>query len=235
MVYSEEELIIPTLKLLKMYFKGLTTSILISELIKELKPLGHDLDILKDRKDTHFSQKVRNLKSHNNLIGKGLATYEQGIYKITDKGLKYLEENEVVYFSLLNQGFNKKEIEKEVKSDFKEIIIEEGALEKRTTKQRKRSNLLREIAITFFKDKNNGELICEVCNFSFLKEYGKYGKDFIEIHHKEPIHEMDIKGNKQKLEEALKKVSPLCSNCHRMIHRNRNKMLTIEELKSLLK
>ena len=48
------------------------------------------------------------------------------------------------------------------------------------------------------------------------------------------VKDMDIAGNKQKLGEAIKKVVPLCSNCHRMIHRNINKMLSIEELKALL-
>lgn len=32
--------------------------------------------------------------------------------------------------------------------------------------------------------------------------------------------------------DAVKNVIPLCSNCHRMIHRKRDKCLTVEELKS---
>jgi len=45
---------------------------------------------------------------------------------------------------------------------------------------------------------------------------------------------MDIGGEKTTLEEALEKVFPLCANCHDMVHRNRGKMLSIEELKALL-
>jgi predicted HNH restriction endonuclease len=101
--------------------------------------------------------------------------------------------------------------------------------------QRKRSKKLRDFAIQQFLEKNNGNLFCEVCSFNFYKKYGEHGKDFIEIHHKEILKDKDIMGEKQKLSEAIKKVSPLCSNCHRMIHRNREKMQTIEELKSILK
>ena len=41
---------------------------LIDELIMRMRPDGHDQEILKDRKDTYFSQKVRNLRSHKNPI-----------------------------------------------------------------------------------------------------------------------------------------------------------------------
>jgi len=234
MVYSEKELIIPALRLLKNCYKGLSTSILIKELTNILNPTGHDVKIIKKRKDTYFSQKVRNLKSHDNLTGKGLATQEKGIWKITELGLKYLEENEGVYFSLQNQGFNKKYIVKEVKEDFKDLIIEEGTERQISLKQRKRSGKLREYAIKNFTDKE-GNIICEVCAFNFVKKYGEHGKGFIEIHHKKPIHQKDIKGASDKISEAIKEVSPLCSNCHRMIHRKKDKMLTPEELKEMVK
>ena len=42
-------------------------------------------------------------------------------------------------------------------------------------------------------------------------------KGILKIHHKKPIHEKDIKGSKTHIEQAIKEVSPLCANCHRMI------------------
>jgi len=236
MVYSEPDLIVPALKLLRNYRGGLDTSEIIKALTQIMKPTGHDLDILAGRTDTVFSQKVRNLiGSHRNLEGKGFATFEKGISKITKKGLRYLEENEVVLDSLKTQGFRPEEIEREVERDYSGIVVEEGALERTTTTQRSRSRLLREIAVREFKEKNDNRLFCVACGFDFSQTYGKIGKDFIEIHHTSPVHEMDIRGSRTKLEKALGKVFPLCSNCHRMVHRNQGEMLSIERLKKIIK
>jgi predicted HNH restriction endonuclease len=236
MVYSENDLIFPALQLLNEAPHGLTTTKLIQLLTEKLQPTGHDAEIIKGRKDTYFSQKVRNLKSHNTLEKKGLVVYMNGGYwSITPTGRRYLTENEIFYDSLKSQGFDESEISKEVDGDFKDLIVEEGTLEIRNVKQRKRSNKLREFAIKELEKKNGGDLICEVCAFSFLKKYGEHGKGYIEIHHKKPIHEKDIKGDKSKVSDAINEIAPLCSNCHRMIHRSKNKMLSVEELKEIIK
>jgi len=236
MVYSEPDLIVPTLKLLRDHRDGLNTSDMIKALTQIMKPTGHDLDILSGRTDTVFSQKVRNLiGSHRNLERKGLATFENGISKITDNGLKYLEENEVVLDSLKTQGFKPEEIESEVERDYSGIVVEEGALERTTTTQRSRSQLLRGIAVREFKRKNDNRLFCVACGFDFSQTYGELGKDFIVIHHEKPVHTMDIEGSRRTLEEALKKVIPVCANCHSMIHREKGKMLSVEELKEIIK
>ncbi len=235
MVYSENDLIFPALQLLNQASHGLDTTQLIAQLRELLNPEGHDVEIINNRNDDYFSQKVRNLKSHDTLTKKGLVVYITGSWAITDKGRRYLTENEPLYLSLREQGFTEKEIAKEVEEDFKEVIIEEGALQIKDVKQRKRSNKLRDMAIQQILEKNKGELICEVCAFNFFKKYGEQGKGYIEIHHKEMVKDMDVIGSKQKLGDAIKKVSPLCSNCHRMIHRNKDKMLTIEELKAMIK
>jgi len=145
MVYTESDLIIPALQFFKENPQGVTTSQLIKHLEKVLKPSGHDMDILAGRKDTHFSQKVRNLKSHDTFTRMGLAEYEIGLWKITPQGLKYIEETEPdgIITSLERQGFKAEDIKKEVKKDFSGIIIEEGALDNRTATQRSRSNKLR--------------------------------------------------------------------------------------------
>lgn len=46
---------------------GIRTSELIKELSRIHKPTGEDLEILHGRNDTKFSQKVRNLKSHETI------------------------------------------------------------------------------------------------------------------------------------------------------------------------
>ena len=85
------------------------------------------------------------------------------------------------------------------------------------------------------KPKNRKEAIkihglnCAVCGFNFERTYGTKGKDFIEVHHVKPLHS---------LSEPIK-INPktdlvcLCSNCHRMIHHEQGKILTVDELRNL--
>lgn len=96
---TEAQLIIPALKAMAASPGGfITTADLISSLEGGFAPTGTDADVLLNRNDTHFSQKVRNLVSHrdnsNSLVSRGLATYvpdRQG-WQITSGGLAYIED-----------------------------------------------------------------------------------------------------------------------------------------------
>lgn len=57
---------------------------------------------------------------------------------------------------------------------------------------------------------------CKICNFNFKEVYGDIGEGFIEVHHIVPIS--SIKNN-YKI-DPKKDLIPLCSNCHRMVHRH---------------
>ena len=97
-----------------------------------------------------------------------------------------------------------------------------------TTYERKSRN--RDMAIKLAK-KKHGRLICEVCGFDFEKTYGELGKDFIEVHHNKPLFQQD-----QEIEiDPEKDLNCVCSNCHRMIHRNKSDTLTVDELKNRIK
>ena len=72
---------------------------------------------------------------------------------------------------------------------------------------------------------------CQICGFDFKKKYGEYGKDFIHIHHINPIYLAN--GKKYKL-DPKNDLIPVCPNCHAMIHRKKP-ILTPEELKSIIK
>lgn len=74
--------------------------------------------------------------------------------------------------------------------------------------------------------KEKGILKCEACDFDFEKTYGELGKGYIECHHLIPLSNFQV--NK---ETKLEDLALLCSNCHRMIHKNLN-IMTIEEFKS---
>jgi hypothetical protein len=91
MDYSEPELVIPALRVINEGGRaGVDTSTLIRRLTQKLKPTRHDAEILDSRSDTHFSQKVRNLKCHDTLTSRGLATYSNGIWRITPHGKDFI-------------------------------------------------------------------------------------------------------------------------------------------------
>lgn len=236
MRYAESDLVSPTLEILMEFPKGVNTSFLIKELINRLKPEGQDIEILPTRKDTYFSQKVRNLKSHNTLTRKELANYTNGIFTITPKGRKYLYQGyKELSHALREQGFTEEERDEEFQKDYKDLVVEEGLaiIMTRDVKLRRRSKKLVEIAKHFFDI--NGKIPCKVCGFDFQVKYGELGKGYIEIHHTKPIHLHSEKGEKRELEKALDLLVPLCSNCHKMIHRDRKNLLSIERLAEVVK
>ena len=71
---------------------------------------------------------------------------------------------------------------------------------------------------------------CMVCDFDFEEAYGELGKDFIEVHHTKPLYSLEEEMEINPEEDLV----CLCSNCHRMIHRKRDKVLTVEELKGIM-
>lgn len=74
-------------------------------------------------------------------------------------------------------------------------------------------------------------LTCCVCGFNFKEFYGAIGESFIEVHHIKPLHSLD--------EEVV--INPetdlvcVCSNCHSMIHHKKDLILTVDELKNLIR
>lgn len=70
---------------------------------------------------------------------------------------------------------------------------------------------------------------CSICNFDFEQFYGEHGSGFIEIHHITPLQT----GNERPVDPQTDLI-PVCSNCHRMIHRRRENYLTPEMLKEMI-
>lgn len=92
--YSESELVLPALALLDASPDGLTTTDLIRELTLIFKPDGRDAELSANRNDTRFSQKVRNLVSHETLMRPGWETYDPARqhHSITAAGRRHLAE-----------------------------------------------------------------------------------------------------------------------------------------------
>ena len=72
---------------------------------------------------------------------------------------------------------------------------------------------------------------CSVCGFNFSEVYGERGEGFIEVHHIKPLYQAEEAQYINPSTDLL----PVCSNCHRMIHRKNDDVLSINELSELIK
>jgi 5-methylcytosine-specific restriction endonuclease McrA len=238
----ETELILPSLFLMSLNEGGIiTTSELIQKLREIMKPTGEDLDILAGRNDDKFSQKVRNLTAHRTFERNNLANYKDNYIEITYNGKLHLQENQKILEYLLINDFsyidlieNLRKIEKnqhtkKIEVFDENVIIREGRKKLVETAVYERSSTLRNYAIKHFC--RDDKIFCQCCNFNFQDFYGEQiGKDFIEIHHTKPIFKYEDEDLETTLEAALNNLTPVCSNCHRMIHKNRNESLEIQDL-----
>lgn len=240
---EEKTLILPALYLIGEN-PGIKTSELIGMLTEYFRPEGEDAKILDGRNDTKFSQKVRNLKSHRDSNGMAEWTvYQKGSYWLTEDGRKYLADTGVseALRSLGHNGFSYEEVQQVVNRagqsgarrrfivyDETETVTE-GKSEKKESMVKSRSRRLREAALSHYREADGG-IRCAVCGFDFRQAYGELGKDYIELHHEHPICQYSDEGVEKILKEALANIRPLCANCHRMIHRDRKRNMTVEEL-----
>lgn len=71
---------------------------------------------------------------------------------------------------------------------------------------------------------------CFGCGFDFEEHYGQRGAGYIEIHHIKPLSEIDEEIEVNPETDLI----PLCSNCHRMVHRVKTDVLTLEELRKII-
>lgn len=240
---SETELILPSLYLMTLEPNGqLNTSQLIDKLTIIMHPTGIDAEILAGRKDTYFSQKVRNLKSHDTLVNKGYVMYVGNDYKITPLGRTFVEENIEAISYIINNGFKYEDIH-EIFGDFVENpdvkripydeIVVEGVIDVQFSKKANRSIKLRNAAIDYFT--KDGRIVCDCCGFNFNDFYGpKYKCDGIEIHHIKPIFQYQGNDEVKTIETALQNLLPVCPNCHRVIHKHNVGLDRITEFKDFL-
>lgn len=236
---------LPALYLISLNNGKITTTELSNLLRSIMKPSGEDLEILANRKDDKFSQIIRNLTApERSFVKNGFIARENDKNKplhITDKGKQYLSENISIVKYLLSNDFkyidilsSLKTIEKEkreIESFDETIMIKEGFVKIIKSKIYERSSKLRNIAIEHYT--KSGDILCDSCDFSFNDFYGVYGKGFIEIHHIKPIFKFVEEELNKTIEDALNNVSPLCSNCHRMVHRKKE-TLSIGQLKTFV-
>jgi hypothetical protein len=94
---------------------------------------------------------------------------------------------------------------------------------------RERNPRLRAAAREYWRHKM-GVLRCLACHFSFSDTYGATGEDFIELHHLRPL------GSQAKAQlNTVADLVPLCSNCHRMIHRPLDNPIDLKTLQAIVR
>ena len=214
----------------------MTTTDLLNELRRLLNPSGDDLLILEGRNDDRFSQKVRNLKSHDTLVKSGFAEHTTGGFRLTEAGLAEARRRAASVEALAGFPLDASMSSLQDMDSGAEIvvldenIVTEGQLHTRTDAYRSRSKQLRNAAVEHYA--RDGMIPCTACFFSFDLAYGNRGAGYIQIHHLEPL---SFGGERElTLEEAITKVRPLCANCHVMVHRS-DPWLSIESLMDTLR
>ncbi len=71
---------------------------------------------------------------------------------------------------------------------------------------------------------------CSACGFNFGNFYGEYAEGFIHVHHIVPVSEFETP---KKIDPETDLI-PLCANCHSVVHRKKDKTLSIIEIRNLI-
>lgn len=244
---KETDLLLPALYIIGENANANTTKIK-TMLIQVFRPTGEDNELLAGRKDTKFTQIVRNLLgSHYETNGmSGYTTKDtSGYFSLTPQGrklvddnreyLKYLFENRFCYddakrFSAKVHASQNAAHKLYVYAEDDEV--KEGQATVKQTKVRERSRKLREAALAYYT--RDGKITCAVCGFDFYDFYGELGEGYIQMHHEKPIYQYSDEGFSQYIADAVKDMKPVCANCHCMVHRGKGTPLTLEELRKMI-
>ena len=150
--------------------------------------------------------------------------YSSGTHALTEQPLMRFEKltNNQYMLSLILQDVIKADIEGEAQEEIPSRL--EGSTKEYYGKRYERDPANRRDAIAYHG------LRCAACGFSFEETYGVLGAGFIEIHHNKPLA---AAGQPQTIDPKIDLI-PLCANCHRMIHRSRSTVLSVEELKKIV-
>lgn len=124
-----------------------------------------------------------------------------------------------IAWQIIDENYNPYEV-----NPVEDNILKEGKVEYAVITKYERNNEARKKCIEHYGYK------CYICRFDFRKKYGEIGKDYIHVHHLNPIS--DIK--EEYVIDPIKDLIPICPNCHAIIHLT-NPPLSIDEIKNLIR
>lgn len=129
----------------------------------------------------------------------------------------------------LDDSRSNSKVKETVDSDLASLLAEEeyfeGNAKKRFTNYYERNSKIRTAAIAYHGTK------CMGCGFDFGEAYGEHGSGYIEVHHLRPVSSL----KKKTKVNPITDMAVVCSNCHRMIHRKKSSVLSLEKLRNLIR
>jgi predicted HNH restriction endonuclease len=176
--------------------------------------------------------KKRTIKVAKNRVKTHIKHLTDGAGDMISHGLLVINENGIRKIAVPNKADVEDDLARKSKEDIESLNIEFGLTGNAEGDKKTQT-------VSFYErdPKNRAEAIrkhgkiCKVCGFNFKELYGERGLDYIEVHHLTPLHKL---GMSQTIDPE-KDLTVVCSNCHRMIHRNKSEILAIDQLKRLLK
>jgi len=163
-----------------------------------------------------------------NYQGKGMEAYSKLDYEtfmeFVDDKERLISLADQIRRTVSNSDLNLRLFKIENQEEDETYRVKEGLVIYKLHKLRERNaSINRKKKEKILRDK--GKLECEVCGFDFYHFYGEIGKAFIECHHKKPLSEIE-----SEVTTTIEDLALVCSNCHRMLHREIS-TLSMEELK----
>jgi 5-methylcytosine-specific restriction protein A len=204
--------------------------IALSELLNKLPIFDYKPDQKTFRNPNGVSLKLSNFKALDpNYEGKGMKGHsilDNKVFQEFSSDIQLLHQIAIKIKEVSDNRKLSNEIYKIENDETSETnSVKEGQVLYKLHKLRERNRKIIEAKKN--KVLNEGKkLECEACEFDFGKTYGKLGEGYIECHHLIPLSNFQV--NK---ETTLDDLALLCSNCHRMIHKDLS-IKTIEEFKS---
>jgi 5-methylcytosine-specific restriction protein B len=149
-----------------------------------------------------YSQEIFGVPSNLYIIG-----------TMSDKSnIETIDFNLRKIFKFISMQSDKSEVTTYVPEEFQEehqaITYFEGEEYSEERNYHKRSNQARQACI------NHWGIECKVCGTNFEKLYGPIGKDFIHVHHLNPMHNA---ADRREI-DPINDLRPVCPNCHAMLH-----------------
>lgn len=129
----------------------------------------------------------------------------------------------IKYLSAIISLFDSKKRSDEFKAGDNESFYynhTEGKKIEYYTTRYERNPKYRELAIKYHG------MVCKICGFDYEKVYGSLGEGYIEVHHRTPLYTLD----EEVTLDPKKDLICVCANCHRMLHRYKDSIISPEEL-----
>lgn len=182
--------------------------------IKKYSTIGKKLLQIKDVDATR--QLRSSMLSHRSFaMGPTISANDFKVI-VLDRYIEFLNKKEVSAFTTTTT------IKQD--SDEEEQKRLEGRLTEAKVLRRQRNRAARQKCL------EDSGYTCYVCGFNFEKAYGEIGKGFLEVHHTKPLATYD---DEHVIPQS--ELCALCSNCHSMVHRKKNGVMDVDELKKRIK